>query len=1487
MSAEVDNLKIGIEADAKDAESEIDKLIDGLDKLETKMSNFGKGKGSIASGVKKGFSDLNSYIDGMADKLSKSLIKGFDIFDDAGKESVKRLSKQVATSFAKTTVAKANGQSAKGLDWYKDAGSLASEVKRYSKTNFMADPDLEEFYKTIKSYPKIALGENTEFFKQHEGNVGVDGALIGRFTKKNGASIERIWGELSDRFAGLVPDDKTIGEGKAEHIDYLLKQFRQGADNPQNKTLIEDSAYMEVRDTLLSATKELSDAFMTAETRIAKIKESVGDRGKDYATLGANSLNSPAKVQSKIATLQDRLYAENQKAQSSGLGTKGFDSATERAAVLENQIESLKQKLASFNTETKNAGTNDMAINIRGLGGELEQLEGAIEATKENIKNAFDKDFGDGHSSMIESLQSAREQLLQNAELIETNFSKDVDIIDRADAAIKFLQEDMASLSASMQKSGIASENVTTVEKDIPKIQEVKKQYTALGAIVSNIKDKIAKTPSHLGFAMGITKPKQEFLDLQANIEATQKKLDKLKANMDRGLATSGRFTTTTTYKKLQYDIQEAENALKSFNADLKDMGHRTHQIDWEAVGAKAKQSFGLIGKTAQGAKKHIDNLVRAMGKRLSNAFKNLAKSATKFDLTNKGLAKSLLKTTNMLKLMITRMALRGVINESKESFQELINFSEKTANSYAKITTAIHYLADTLAALAAPILNASGTFAGLGNIVDAIADKIVALINKFNQLLSALLGHGTWIRAKKQADGYTKSVKGATKAVNKALQPFDELNNITTNDDNGGGGASDSGLNHFEELPIDKKWKDIADWLKKMWKDGDFTALGTLLGEKLRDALNSIPWEKIQNTARKLGKSLATLINGFVEVPGLPESIGNTVAQAINTGIAFASDFIKNAHFDSIGRFFGVAIVTALRNINWDELKSTTLLLGKKLAQFVNSLLDTGVLTEIGKAFGNLFTAAINLGFGFITTIDFKLLGEKIKNGINAFLDKMNEKDITGKNGWEKLGNTISGAINGVLQSLNTVLGDATTRKKIGQAITDFLNGIDFSGFVKNATQFVINLAKMLGTVVTSAFRSKEFMLGLVEAAPLIGKALTAVLTYSALSVVFTGLKQAIGKAIGDAIVSSISSGTFASSIAQFGTTLGLKMQALGASVSSGFSTVAAVLGTSVPVLLGAIGLVAAAVAVWVKNWDSIKEAAGLFVERTIEHWNNLKSWFQTNMPYFSQLIAETFERIKSAIQEKIEFVKTFLTTAWEAIKLVVGQIVGNIVENIRQKFETIKTVIQTALSVIKSIIEGISKIILSVTQGNMQGVYNVFTSAFKNIGEFLSNIAKSAFEWGKAIITNLKNGLASLNPFSNLGNTARTTFSNVFARAREARSNAGGGIYSGGKWHKIQGYASGGYPVTAEMFMARENGMPEMVGRIGGHTAVANNDQIVSSVSDGVYRAVKAAMSGTQSGGSTNVNIELVPDTQNLFKVIRKEGNDFQRRTGNPVFA
>ena len=81
---------------------------------------------------------------------------------------------------------------------------------------------------------------------------------------------------------------------------------------------------------------------------------------------------------------------------------------------------------------------------------------------------------------------------------------------------------------------------------------------------------------------------------------------------------------------------------------------------------------------------------------------------------------------------------------------------------------------------------------------------------------------------------------------------------------------------------------------------------------------------------------------------------------------------------------------------------------------------------------------------------------------------------------------------------------------------------------------------------------------------------------------------------------------------------------------------------------------------------------------------------------------------------------------------------------------------------------------------------------------------------------------------------------------------------------------YAQGGFPATGEMFIAREAG-PELVGSIGNRSSVVNNDQIVESVSRGVYEAVVAAMGG-YTGGQSDQAINLYLDGKQITATVEK---------------
>ena len=156
-----------------------------------------------------------------------------------------------------------------------------------------------------------------------------------------------------------------------------------------------------------------------------------------------------------------------------------------------------------------------------------------------------------------------------------------------------------------------------------------------------------------------------------------------------------------------------------------------------------------------------------------------------------------------------------------------------------------------------------------------------------------------------------------------------------------------------------------------------------------------------------------------------------------------------------------------------------------------------------------------------------------------------------------------------------------------------------------------------------------------------------------------------------------------------------------------------------------------------------------------------------------------------------------------------------------------------------------------------------------------FTINTNKNPLDNLKQSLQDVFNGLKNL--FDNYNNKTL----NVNTSSSTAKK-ADGGVFKNGKWHNITQYASGGYPTTGQVFIARERG-PELVGNLGGGTGVMNNNQIVSSVSDGVYRAVASAM---RQYGGTNVNVSLEGDATGLFRTIQTESQRYANRTGRSPF-
>lgn len=179
---------------------------------------------------------------------------------------------------------------------------------------------------------------------------------------------------------------------------------------------------------------------------------------------------------------------------------------------------------------------------------------------------------------------------------------------------------------------------------------------------------------------------------------------------------------------------------------------------------------------------------------------------------------------------------------------------------------------------------------------------------------------------------------------------------------------------------------------------------------------------------------------------------------------------------------------------------------------------------------------------------------------------------------------------------------------------------------------------------------------------------------------------------------------------------------------------------GASISGLLGPIAWVAAAIAVWVHNWDEIVEAGQLFVERTKEHFEAIKA-----------AAIEVHEAIKAYVAAKWEEIKNTATTAMEALKIALGLI-----------WDFIKGIFTEKIEFIKGVVDGGFGFIVETIKGKLEAAREAVQWIIDNIKGIMEGVANIARTWGEHLIDNFINGIKSKASFvttavSGLANTVR----------------------------------------------------------------------------------------------------------------------------------
>lgn len=138
---------------------------------------------------------------------------------------------------------------------------------------------------------------------------------------------------------------------------------------------------------------------------------------------------------------------------------------------------------------------------------------------------------------------------------------------------------------------------------------------------------------------------------------------------------------------------------------------------------------------------------------------------------------------------------------------------------------------------------------------------------------------------------------------------------------------------------------------------------------------------------------------------------------------------------------------------------------------------------------------------------------------------------------------------------------------------------------------------------------------------------------------------------------------------------------------------------------------------------------------------------------------------------------------------------------------------------------------------EANWNSVLTYLQSAWNSISNWWNTSVQPIIDKWTSTIANIFSGG---NSVSTTATTRGTGFTKKTGFGSTALAKAGGGFVSSG-----------------ELFVAREAG-PELVGSIGGQTAVANNDQIVTAVSAGVAQAVASVLGGQSSSNDIHVYLD-----------------------------
>ena len=841
----------------------------------------------------------------------------------------------------------------------------------------------------------------------------------------------------------------------------------------------------------------------------------------------------------------------------------------------------------------------------------------------------------------------------------------------------------------------------------------------------------------------------------------------------------------------------------------------------------------------------------------------------------------SSIKRIAMYRLL--RSAIKAVTDGLKTGIENLYHYSKAMGTQFAKSmdtgSSASLKFKNSIAAMLSPAIQAAIP------LLVALANAAITAANAIQQVFAVLSGGGIWYKATDAVNDYAKAANGAGGATKNLLADWDELNVIQSKGGGGGGGMQTAFEDMFSVEKIEEnEWTKMASEIKAAIDKGDWYGVGQAISKRINDLVDKL---KPEDWAKKLNEFIK---KGLLAAVGLLE---NTDFAALGAKIgAFLMGIFGDGNtinWELIGQFLRLRITAVFNTLS--GLFSTPGLfegIGNSFATLINSFFDIDV-ASIARTIANGVNGAVTIAKMLIKKVNFAAIGTKIKDFLITIFGG-------GEGGidWAEVGKTLRDGLVEVIKGLTTIFSADGENKGIftsiaGEAAKMVNAFFDFNEDQKAAIPAAINaFIKDAIDGVTRFFTDTDW--------DKIGEDVA----YWIENIDWEGIAKKLWTAIGKIFAAAATLGDYI--VMGVINSIGDAWNKLGISDLVG--------------KIDTFGDVDA-----FRQWFNHNNTNGLIQGENGRWISQTKSdlEFVEQVTEAAQKAGHSFEQAQYALAAGITDFNETAVDATDTATKYVNDLYAQVTEGL-EEFGTIpitgtKPKVEMPVEV-EPITEIDPALVAELNSALYDAIYksglvkqtadydaddyweqvlgpivNDVVAASGLVGEAADQVANDFYlQWRKAAVgedwsESVDDMMASLGiaineavpPDLDAIDTDPLT-SSLSSAADSAEASAkriadaiysinnlyigmGGGLGFGiNAIRPIAHFASGGFPTAGSMFIAGEAG-PEIVGTMGGRTAVANSDQIVSGVASGV------------AAGQAEQNALLRQQNQLLTRMLNKE--------------